>query len=517
MNNPTNPSIPSDPPYIPPSPITRFGRSFIAKVKTAPRRIASRIGGSLRRTADKSREFVSNFTDGDAPTKASYLLMGLGHLRRGQVARGVIYLTAQILFVLYMILFGSRYLGMFFENFFTGGPVGRVETHVSDVWDEELGEFVKVAGDNSFHIVLYGILSAFVILFFALIYLRSVKEAYALEQYAIIGRRPDGLRRDVALLGDSKFHVTLLSLPLLGLFVFTVIPLVTMILIAFTSYDANHEVPEHLFSWVGFQNFGDMLSGGSSLGETFRRVLTWTLTWAFFSTFTNYFVGMLLALLINKKGIRLKKLYRTLFVATIAVPQFVSLLILSKMLDTGGGIMGSGGGIITQLIENLFGYHLRFGLDIPTTRICIILVNLWIGVPYSMLLCSGILMNIPEDLYESARMDGTGPLRRFLKITLPYMLFVTGPYLITQFIGNLNNFNVIYLLSGGGPGDLSLYTDGAKGTDLLITWLYKLSLGADRNYKLASVIGILVFLISAILSLVVYNRSSAVKGEEHFQ
>ena len=517
MNNSTNPSIPSDPPYIPPSRFTRFGRSFVAGVKSAPERAASRIMGFFKRTAGKVRDFFARFADGDATTKVSYLVMGLGHLRRGQVARGVIYLAAQLLFTLYMILFGGRYLSMFFENFFTGGPVGRVETHVSDVWDEELGEFVKVAGDNSFHIVLYGILSAFVILFFALIYLRSVKESYELEQYAVIGRRPDGLKRDIALLGDSKFHITLLSLPLLGLFVFTVVPLMTMILIAFTSYDANHEVPEHLFSWVGLQNFGDMLAGGSTLGATFRRVLTWTLTWAFFSTFTNYFVGMLLALLINKKGIRLKKLYRTLFVATIAVPQFVSLLILSKMLDTGGGTPGSGGGIITQLIESLFGYHLRFGLDIPTTRICIILVNLWIGVPYSMLLCSGILMNIPEDLYESARMDGTGPLRRFVKITLPYMLFVTGPYLITQFIGNLNNFNVIYLLSGGGPGDLSLYTDGAKGTDLLITWLYKLSLGADRNYKLASVIGILVFLISAILSLVVYNRSSAVKGEEHFQ
>ena len=486
-------------------------------IKTAPKRVATRIKNDLRRTAAKAKTFFTNFAEGDGTTKVSYLIMGLGHIRRGQVGRGLIYLTAQILFTLYMILFGGRYVGMFFENFPAGGNVGRVETHVSDVWDPERGEFVKIAGDNSFHIVLYGILSAFVILFFILTYLRSVRESYGLEQSAIIGRRPDGLRRDIALLGDRKFHVTLLSLPLLGLFVFTVIPLVTMILIAFTNYDASHEVPEHLFQWVGLQNFGDMLSGGSSLGATFRRVLTWTLTWAFFSTFTNYFVGMLLALLINKKGIRLKRLYRTLFVATIAVPQFVSLLILSKMLDTGGGIMGSGGGIITQFIENVFGYHLQFGLDILTTRISIILVNLWIGVPYSMLLCSGILMNIPEDLYESARIDGTGPIRRFMKITLPYMLFVTGPYLITQFIGNLNNFNVIYLLSGGGPGDLSLYTDGAKGTDLLITWLYKLSLGADRNYKLASVIGILVFLISAILSLVVYNRSSAVKGEEHFQ
>ena len=503
--------------YEPQRGFVRFGRAFVAGVKAAPRRTAAKLKGFFRRSAARVRDFFLHFTEGDGITKTSYLVMGLGHLLRGQAVRGGIYLAAELLFILYMVAFGGRYLGMFLENFPVGGNVGRVETHVSGVWDEELGEYVKIAGDNSFHIVLYGILSAFVILFFVLTYLRSVREAYALEQSAIIGRRPDGVRRDIALLADRKFHVTLLSLPLVGLFIFTVIPLATMILIAFTNYDANHEVPEHLFQWVGLQNFGDMLEGGSSLGATFRRVLTWTLTWAFFSTFTNYFVGMLLALLINKKGIRLKKLYRTLFVATIAVPQFVSLLIMSKMLDTGGGIVGSGGGIITQLIENLFGYHLQFGLDILTTRICIILVNLWIGVPYSMLLCSGILMNIPEDLYESARIDGTGPLRRFMKITLPYMLFVTGPYLITQFIGNLNNFNVIFLLSGGGPGDLSLYTNGAKGTDLLITWLYKLSLGADRNYKLASVIGIFVFIISAVLSLVVYNRSSAVKGEEHFQ
>ncbi len=497
--------------------VVRFGRTFIAGVKQAPRRVVGGFGRFFRRSAARMRDFFLHFWEGDGITKASYLIMGLGHMLRGQLAKGVILLSLEVLFVLFMILFGGRYLGMFFENFFTGGNVGRVETHISDVWDAELGEYVKIAGDNSFHIVLYGILSLFVILFFLLTYLRAVREAYALEQSAIIGRRPDGWRRDVALLGDNRFHITLLSFPMLGLFLFTLVPLVTMILIAFTNYDANHEVPEHLFQWVGFQNFRDMLAGSSSLGATFRRVLTWTLVWAFFSTFSSYFLGMLLAMLINKKGIRLKKLYRTMLIATIAVPQFVSLLIMSKMLDTGGGVPGSGGGIITQLIENTFGYHLQFGLDITTTRICIILVNLWIGVPYSMLLCSGILMNIPEDLYESARIDGTGPLRSFRKITLPYMLFVTGPYLITQFIGNLNNFNVIYLLSGGGPGDLSLYTNGAKGTDLLITWLYKLSLGADRNYKLASVIGILVFIISAVLSLTVYNRSSAVTGEEHFQ
>ncbi len=463
------------------------------------------------------RNLCRNWAQGNGVTKLSYLVMGSGHITRGQTARGIIYFLLEAAFVAYMVAFGGNYLAMFFENLIGGGKIGRVETHISDVWDDNLGEYPVILGDNSFHVVLYGILTLFIILFFFLFWKASVKESYALEQMQIVGKKADNLRRDVSQFMDGKFHITLLSLPLVGLFLFTIVPLVTMILIAFTNYDQAHEVPKYLFSWVGFANFQELFSEGSDLGTTFWRVLSWTLIWAFFATFTSYFFGMLLAMLINKKGIKFKKLYRTMFISTIAVPQFVSLLIMSKMLDAGGGAMGTGGGIITQWIEQIFGYHLQFGLDITTTRICIIIVNMWIGVPYSMLMCSGILMNIPADLYESARIDGASPARQFMKITLPYMLFVTGPYLITQFIGNINNFNVIYLLSGGGPGDLLQYTEGAKGTDLLITWLYKLSLGTDRNYKLASVIGILVFLISATFSLIVYNRSSAVQGEDNFQ
>lgn len=461
------------------------------------------------------KEFALNFWHGDALTKSSHLFIGLSHLFRGQVVRGIMYLALEAAFIAYMVLFGGNYLAMCFENLLGGGNIGRVETH--DFWNEEEGFYDKLIGDNSFLILLYGILTLFVILFFVICYISATRESYKLEQYYIIGKKPISFKGDIGNLLDNKFHITLLSLPMVGLFMFTIVPLVTMILIAFTNYDARHEVPQHLFSWVGFDNFKELFASESKLGATFWRVLGWTMIWAVLATFTSYIFGMLLAMLINRKGIKLKKLYRTLFVATIAVPQFVSLLIMSKMLDTGGGIMGSGGGIITQLVEQIFDYHLKFGIDINTTRICIVLVNMWIGVPYSMLMCSGILMNIPSDLYESARIDGASPARQFMKITLPYMLFVTGPYLITQFIGNINNFNVIYLLSGGGPGDLMLYTDGAKGTDLLITWLYKLSLGADRNYKLASVIGILVFVISATFSLVVYNKSSAVKGEDNFQ
>ncbi len=459
------------------------------------------------------KKFFSGIKKGDIWTKGSYLVMGLGHVSRGQVARGIFYFLIEALFILYLVFFGGNYLHLFFYGFFSHGTVGITETY--DFWNDDLGIYEKITGDNSFKIVLYGILTIFIIIFFIILYKNSVQESINLEEKKKNNKPILTIRQDLAGFVDNKFHITLLSFPMIGLFVFTFIPLVTMILIAFTNYDASTEVPQHLFSWVGFKNFADIFGGDKTLSATFLRVLGWTLVWAFFATFSNYFGGMILAMLINRKGIKFKKVFRTIFVMTIAVPQFVSLMIVSKMLTAGDSIEMSG--IITQFFYKVFHFNLKFGINITQTRIAIILVNMWIGIPYTMLICSGILMNIPADLYESARIDGAGPVTQFFKITLPYMLFVTGPYLITQFVGNINNFNVIYLLSGGGPGDLLKYTEGAKGTDLLITWLYKLSLGIDRNYKLASVIGILVFIISATLSLLVYNRSASVTKEDEFQ
>ena len=489
--------------------ITGFPSALAGFFKTIGRGIAKLFIGLVKGIKD----YFAGFAKGNALTKGSYAIMGLGHMGRGQAAKGIIYLLVEILFVLYMVFFGAPYLGKFFYGFFTKGTVGITET--ADYWNDDLGIYEKIVGDNSFKIILYGILTIFMIFFFLAIYLRSIKESRELEDMAKDGRKALSFRKEAGELLNEKFHIPLLSLPMLGLFVFTVVPLVTMIIIAFTNYDASTVVPQHLFRWVGFANFRDIFGGNSALSGTFLRVLGWTLICAFFATFSNYFGGMIVALLINKKGIKFKKLFRTIFVMTIAVPQFVSLMIVSKMLTAGDSMEMSG--IITQILYKLFGFQLKFGINITHTRIAIILVNMWIGIPYSMLICSGILMNIPADLYESARIDGAGPVKTFIKITLPYMLFVTGPYLITTFIGNINNFNVIFLLSGGGPGDLLKYTSGAKGTDLLITWLYKLSLGVDRNYKLASVIGILVFIISATFSLLVYNRSSAVTKEDQFQ
>jgi arabinogalactan oligomer/maltooligosaccharide transport system permease protein len=132
---------------------------------------------------------------------------------------------------------------------------------------------------------------------------------------------------------------------------------------------------------------------------------------------------------------------------------------------------------------------------------------------------SGILMNIPADYYEAAKIDGAGAGRIFFDITLPYMLHITTPYLITQFVGNINNFNVIWLLTGGGPVDNLHYGGGsqAQSTDLLVTWLYRLTIDRNPQYNVASVIGIVIFVISAVLSLITYNKTSAVKNEGAFQ
>ena len=146
-------------------------------------------------------------------------------------------------------------------------------------------------------------------------------------------------------------------------------------------------------------------------------------------------------------------------------------------------------------------------------KVTIILVNVWVGIPYTVMSVTGILKNIPADQYEAADIDGANVVQQFRYITLPYMIFVMTPTLITTFTSNINNFNVIYLLSGGGP---TYVGDTAGQTDLLVTWLYKLSVD-KQQYNLAAVIGIMTFVILAFVSLVTYRNSASYKEEGAFK
>lgn len=453
----------------------------------------------MNTTKTKINQYTIYFTKGDSATKLSVLIMGYGNFTKGQMVKGIVYLTLQISFILFMIVRGINYIA----GLGTLGTIGQTR-----VFDEVRGIYVVYPGDNSMLMLLFGVASIFVILGFILVYLSNLKSAYANQLTIQNGLRPKNFKEEINHYLNEKYHITILTIPVVGTFMFTILPLIFMILIAFTNFDKNHQPPGNLFTWVGFANFKDALWNDPLKSTTFFGLLSWTLIWAILATALNYILGMILALMINKKGIKLKKFWRTIFVITIAVPQFVSLLLMSQLLADQGTLNV----FLRQIgvVKDFF----PFLSNGDVAKFTVIVVNLWVGVPYSMLITSGILMNIPTDLYESAKIDGANARVQFLKITLPYMLFVTGPYLITQFIGNINNFNVIYLLTGGGPLTLNYYQAGK--TDLLVTWLYKLTVN-EQNYSLASTIGIFIFMLSAFFSLLVYNRTSATKKEEEFQ
>ncbi len=452
---------------------------------------------------DKPRdESISQvFKKGDTMTRLSFFVFGLGNILNKQIVRGAVFLALEILYFVYMIVFGVSSLG----DFVTLGTVEQRQGY-----NEALGIYEYALGDNSMLCLLYGVITLVLTAGIIFIACMSGKSAYCTQVRKAKGQHIPGFKDDIRSLFEENLHAFLMTLPIVGILIFTIVPLVFMILIAFTSYDHEHQPPGTLFSWVGLENFKSLVASSSSLATTFWPVLGWTLIWAVFATISCYILGLLLALLINRKGTRAKGFWRFMFVLSVAVPQFVTLLTMRTIFNANGpvnvllrdfGILGA-----TESIP--------FFTDPLLAKITIICINIWIGVPFTMLSTTGILQNIPADLYEAAKIDGASAPVIFRKITLPYMIFIMTPNLITSFTGNINNFNVIFLLSGGGPDSLEYYYAGK--TDLLVTWLYKLTI-TQKDYNLGAVIGILVFIILATLSLLTYHRTGAYKDEGAFQ
>ncbi len=471
------------------------------------------------------RTLIRAFARGDFKTRLSFILMGFGLFTRHQVIRGALYFLYEAFFILFMVLIGGSALSML-------PTLGSLSSIWFTVYDKDGLDIQQPAYfDNSFTILLYSILAFVFIGILIFLWYNQIRDAINLQERSYIGKYASD-KQTLKNVLDKSYDKTLLLIPIGGLTIFTIIPIVMMIVIAFTNYDYFHISPSKLFDWVGFYNLGQVFSStGAGQGTAFLRVfiqvLLWTIIWAFFATFSNYFLGMIIAMIINIKGIKLKKLWRTILISTIAVPQFISLMLISFMF--GNSSFAPINAILMNLgwTESPIAWLSDSAFNALLPKVVIILVNTWVGVPYTMLICTGLLMNIPEDLYESARIDGASPAKMYMKITLPYMLFVTGPYLLSQFIGNINNFNVIYLLSSGGPAFIydtahetvpaALTTSGVGQTDLLITWIYKLTTNQYYDYGLASVLGILVFILVAFFSLLFYNNSNSVNNEEEFQ
>ncbi len=457
--------------------IKNYFKSLPARIKGVPKKLSARLGGA--------KEIL---TQGNGKVCASMAVMGLGQLIYRQWAKGFMFLFIQLAFIAYFVFTGATDL----FGFFTLG------TRESNAW-------YGVEGDNSVVMLITGILAIFIIVFYVVVYVANVKDAYRLQCAEDTLKKPDGFKKEAAALLDKSFHKTALALPVIGVCVFSILPIVFMILIAFTNYGGD-VVPPALVDWVGFKNFGKILSLGQ-FAPTFFKIFGWNMIWAVLATALNYFAGLGLALLLNKKCVKGKAIWRAFPILAYAIPGFITLLGFKFMFSYGGPInyyIQQGGGAAVGFL----------GLDAKwTARFIGLAVNAWISVPSTMLLATGILSNINTDLYEAARVDGASAWKQFVKITLPYVLFATTPVLISQFIGNFNNFGIFYFLRGG------LYVDGyflASDTDLLINWLYNMSI--DNNYySIGAAISLVIFIITSVISLAVYVLSPSYKQEETFR
>ena len=434
---------------------------------------------------------------GGITTKLSVLLMGLGNIAHKQIIKGLLFLGIEVAYIIYMATNGIYYLSML-------PSLGWREQQ--EVFNEQKQIYEYIPGDQSVLLLLYGVATIVITALFIYVWTENLRSAYKAECLSKQGHEINSFGRDVKDLFDKNLHKTLMFLPTTGIIVMTILPLLFMIPMAFTNYSTIDDRLV-LFDWVGLDNFKTVLGLGGKIGQTFWRVLGWTLVWAVAATFLCNFFGMILAIVINRKETRCKAFWRTCFVISIAVPQFVSLLVMRQMLQPQGAI------------NNLFmqwGWidtPLPFWTSTTWARVSVILINCWVGIPYTMLQVTGVLQNVPAELYEAAKIDGANAVQIFFKITLPYIMFIMGPYIITQFTGNINNFNVIYLLSAGKPVPVG---DTAGTTDRLVTWLYKLTIDY-QYYNIGAVIGILTFVVLSIVALTTYRNTKSYKDEEGFQ
>lgn len=473
---------------------------------------------AMKKTKSKFfSDFGTALTKGDIWVKLSALIMGAGYFGRGQIINGILMLLVEASFIGLLIFYGVPNLAKF-------GTLGTVKAQQS--FDPITMQTTMNDYDNSFLILLNSVITIFIILVFIIIWFQNIKSVYRLQIKKSKGEHINTFKQDMRSLVNDRFHITLLTLPTIGVVLMNIIPILVLIAVAFTNYDQQHMPPSELFTWVGFSNFKNLFANSITItfGYAFRKILGWTLLWAVLATLTTFIGGILLAMLINSATTKWPAFWRTLFVISIAVPQFVTLLLVRNFFADSGIVNTICANIgLTGFLKDigLVGSHLTYipFLTNPNwAKVMIILINIWVGVPYQMLIATGVLMNIPTDQIESARLDGANKFQVFCKITMPYVLFIQGPALITDFVKNINNFNVIYLLTQDVyiTSDQLLANSNAKEVDLLVTWLFRLT-NEYYNYKMASVIGIIVFIICAAFTLLSFSRMIAGSREEDYR
>lgn len=430
-----------------------------------------------------------------AATTLSVVFMGLGQLFNGQRLKALWFLAIGIGGVRWIM--GS--LGEQVTGLFTLGDTPRTMVKVGRT-------FTMVKGDHSIFMMIDGLIALVFVLLLAAIYAMNIRDAWITARDAENGIPPRSFLEGLKLAGERRFPQIILVLPVTAAILLTVLPIVFSVLIAFTNYAAPNLPPANLVSWVGFDTFEQLVNLKKWSG-TFTSVALWTIVWSILATLTTYGVGVIVAVLIHQKGVRFKKFWRTAMIVPFALPSLVSLLVFRNLFNEEFGP-------INQYLQMLGLSGIPWLNDLVWARFTVIMVNLWLGFPLVMILVSGVLTTIPRDLYEAAEVDGASRFYTFRRITLPMLLFATAPILIMQFASNFNNFNVIFLLTGGNPIQPDLVYAG--GTDLLVTWIYKLTLN-NNQFNIASVLSIFIFLVIASISIISYRSTRSFKEEDLIQ
>lgn len=354
---------------------------------------------------------------------------------------------------------------------------------------------------RSLFFLIEGIIAIFLLLIAAAILILNFRDVYGVEKKSIAGiRRQNWFEtwRSIRLEGFPY----LVNLPALFLIIFIVlVPIFTMILLSFTNMDPQHQSK---FQWIGLRNYQIIATGTGIAGQAFWRILFWTVLWTILATSLAILIGFALALMANNERVRGKTFFRIVYILPWAVPAFITIMFFS--------IMFSPQGMLTQILSQIAGRTMQIKTDTIMTRTVLILLQGWLGSSYIFLLSTGVLQGIPGDLYEAAEIDGATPWQQTSRITIPLVLFQTAPLLVGQFTFNFNNFSIIYLFNQGGPFNPVVYGNLAGSSDLLISYIYKLTI-ENQQQAIGAAITLVVSLGLMFFAFLGFRNSKAFKEE----
>jgi len=433
----------------------------------------------------------SFFTRAKLAALLSFLFMGFGQIYNKQYLKGVSFIALE----LYLLLFWTVPFQWAMWGLTTLGETPQTQKG-----------FEIVQGDHSIFLLIEGILFLISFILFLWFYYFNIRDAYKVASKQEEGIKPNNTRQMFKNIWENGFPYILLTPSVLFTSFLTILPLLFGILIAFTNYSApNYLPPKSLVDWVGFDTFIRLFQM-KTWSVTFYGVFTWTVVWAILATVTTFFLGLIFAVLISQKGIKYKKLWRSIYILPWAIPQFISILIMRNMFN------GQFGPLNRYLMDlGIIDAAIPWLSDPLLAKMTLVIVNMWFGFPFWMILMSGVITSIDKELFEAAEVDGASSFKRFWKITMPLVMYSTAPLAIMSFAGNFNNFNIIYLMTGGGPVNMDYNYAGS--TDILISWIYKLTL-ENGQYAIASVVSILIFIVIAIFSIINFRNTRAFKEED---